>query len=125
MERLSCSGYQEGSQTSALDIGRRHIGRNPEAHAPAPKPLSASGMAPPVAGGRPAAAALPQGILRQLTRLIDQAPDGPDWLHEIKFDGCRMHARLDRGRGSAADAHGARLTWVLKSRGLDRHFSCF
>ena len=25
------------------------------------------------------------------------APDGPDWLHEIKFDGYRMHARLDRG----------------------------
>src|SRR5262249_15941888 len=23
--------------------------------------------------------------------------DGPDWLHEIKFDGYRMHARLDRG----------------------------
>jgi hypothetical protein len=22
---------------------------------------------------------------------------GPDWLHEIKFDGYRMHARLDRG----------------------------
>ena len=26
-----------------------------------------------------------------------QAPDGPDWLHEIKYDGYRMHARLDRG----------------------------
>ena len=35
--------------------------------------------------------------LPQLTRLVDQAPDGPDWLHEIKFDGYRMHARLDRG----------------------------
>jgi hypothetical protein len=36
-------------------------------------------------------------IKPQLTRLVDQAPDGPDWLHEIKFDGYRMHARLDRG----------------------------
>jgi ATP dependent DNA ligase domain len=26
-----------------------------------------------------------------------QAPDRPQWLHEIKFDGYRMHARLDRG----------------------------
>src|ERR1700720_2221897 len=26
------------------------------------------------------------------------APNGPDWLHEIKFDGYRMHARLDAGR---------------------------
>jgi len=30
--------------------------------------------------------------------LVKTAPDGPDWLHEIKFDGYRMHARLDAGR---------------------------
>jgi bifunctional non-homologous end joining protein LigD len=29
--------------------------------------------------------------------LVDQPPDGPEWLHELKFDGYRMHARLDRG----------------------------
>jgi hypothetical protein len=32
-----------------------------------------------------------------LTQPVDEAPDGPDWLHEIKFDGYRMHARLDHG----------------------------
>jgi ATP-dependent DNA ligase len=42
-------------------------------------------------------AALPEWIRPQLTQLVDQAPDGPDWLHEIKFDGYRMHARLDHG----------------------------
>jgi bifunctional non-homologous end joining protein LigD len=41
--------------------------------------------------------ALPEWIQPQLTQLVDAAPDGPDWLHEIKFDGYRMHARLDRG----------------------------
>jgi len=46
---------------------------------------------------RSEATALPGWIKPQLTRLVDQAPDGPDWLHEIKFDGYRMHARLDRG----------------------------
>jgi ATP-dependent DNA ligase len=40
---------------------------------------------------------LPQWIRPQLTELVDQAPDAPGWLHEIKFDGYRMHARLDRG----------------------------
>jgi bifunctional non-homologous end joining protein LigD len=40
---------------------------------------------------------LPQWIRPQLTQLVDAAPDGPEWLHEIKFDGYRMHARLDRG----------------------------
>src|SRR5712672_3702340 len=51
-----------------------------------------------LAGGRRAeATALPNWIKPQLTKLVDQPPDGPDWLHEIKFDGYRMHARLDRG----------------------------
>jgi bifunctional non-homologous end joining protein LigD len=43
------------------------------------------------------AAPLPEWIRPQLTQLVDVAPDGPDWLHEIKFDGNRMHARLDHG----------------------------
>src|SRR6201984_1298 len=46
---------------------------------------------------RSEATALPGWIKPQLTRLVDQAPDGPEWLHEIKFDGYRMHARLDHG----------------------------
>jgi ATP-dependent DNA ligase len=39
----------------------------------------------------------PKWIEPQLTRLIDDAPDGLDWLHEIKYDGYRMHARIDGG----------------------------
>ena len=50
-----------------------------------------------LAGGRRAeATALPSWIKPQLTRLVDEPPEGPEWLHEIKFDGYRMHARLDR-----------------------------
>src|SRR5438874_9225794 len=43
------------------------------------------------------AAALPDWVPPQLTLLVDAAPEGDQWLHEIKFDGYRMHARLDRG----------------------------
>jgi bifunctional non-homologous end joining protein LigD len=32
-----------------------------------------------------------------LATLYDGAPSGPDWLHEIKFDGYRIEARLDGG----------------------------
>jgi bifunctional non-homologous end joining protein LigD len=48
-------------------------------------------MARPVAR-RPGAeiAALPQWIRPQLTRLVDAAPEGDQWLHEIKFDGYHM-----------------------------------
>src|SRR5712671_4858591 len=40
----------------------------------------------------------PTWIKPQLATLVKAAPDGPDWLHEIKLDGYRMHARLDAGR---------------------------
>jgi bifunctional non-homologous end joining protein LigD len=32
------------------------------------------------------AAALPDWITPQLTQLVDAAPEGDQWLHEIKFD---------------------------------------
>jgi len=50
----------------------------------------------------------PSWIKPQLAALVDKAPDGPDWLHEIKLDGYRMHARLDAGR-----------TQILTRRGND------
>jgi DNA ligase D-like protein (predicted ligase) len=50
-----------------------------------------------LAGGQRAeATALPVWVKPQLTKLVDQPSDGPEWLHEIKYDGYRMHARLDR-----------------------------
>jgi DNA ligase D-like protein (predicted ligase) len=43
------------------------------------------------------AATLSRWVRPQLTQLVDEAPEGDQWLHEIKFDGYRMHAGLDRG----------------------------
>src|SRR5436309_7905990 len=40
----------------------------------------------------------PAWIKPQLATLVKEAPEGADWLHEIKLDGYRMHARLDAGR---------------------------
>src|SRR4026209_2986724 len=39
----------------------------------------------------------PKWIKPQLTRLGDEAPAGAGWLHEFKYDGYRMHARIDGG----------------------------
>src|SRR3979411_1710822 len=41
----------------------------------------------------------PAWIKPQLATLVKEAPDGSGWLHEIKLDGYRMHARLEAGRG--------------------------
>jgi len=40
---------------------------------------------------------LPTWIAPQLSQLVKEAPGESDWVHEIKYDGYRMHARLDRG----------------------------
>jgi ATP-dependent DNA ligase len=55
------------------------------------------------------AAALPQWIRPQLTQLVQAAPDGDQWLHEIKYDGFRMHARLNRGEVRLPDPQRPRL----------------
>jgi DNA ligase D-like protein (predicted ligase) len=57
-------------------------------------------------------ASLPQWIVPQLTQLVDAAPEGDGWLHEIKFDGYRMHARLDRGSVRLLTRTG--LDWTRK-----------
>jgi phage terminase large subunit-like protein len=48
----------------------------------------------------------------QLTQFVQEAPEGPDRLHEIKFDGYRMHARLDRGAVRLLTRTG--LDWTRK-----------
>jgi bifunctional non-homologous end joining protein LigD len=69
-------------------------------------------MARAVSGRRSDAVTLPNWILPQLTQLVDAAPEGDDWLHEIKFDGYRMHARLDRGAVKLLTRTG--LDWTHK-----------
>jgi ATP-dependent DNA ligase len=56
-------------------------------------PVRAAGLVPP------------RWIKPQLTRLVDEAPTGDGWLHEIKYDGYRMHARIDGDQVKAVDAH--------------------
>jgi DNA ligase D-like protein (predicted ligase) len=55
---------------------------------------------------------LPRWVWPQLTRLVDAAPEGDAWLHEIKYDGYRMHARLDRGEAKLLTRTG--LDWTGK-----------
>jgi ATP-dependent DNA ligase len=71
------------------------------------------GMKPSRAGRwRAEASALPEWLKPQLTKLVDAPPDGSEWLHEIKFDGYRMHARLDRGKVRLLTRTG--LYWTRK-----------
>jgi len=43
-------------------------------------------------------AASPDAVAPQLATLVAEPPDGPEWVHETKFDGFRVLCRLDHGR---------------------------
>lgn len=40
----------------------------------------------------------PEEIDVQLATLVDRAPEGDEWCHEIKFDGYRIICHIDRGK---------------------------
>jgi DNA ligase D-like protein (predicted ligase) len=57
-------------------------------------------------------ASLLNWVKPQLCKVVDVPPQGPEWLHEIKYDGYRMHARLHRGRAELLTRTG--LDWTHK-----------
>jgi bifunctional non-homologous end joining protein LigD len=59
-----------------------------------------------------AKARLPDFVPPCLARLEAQAPDGAGWVHEIKFDGYRIQARLDGGEVALLTRKG--LDWAKK-----------
>ena len=57
-------------------------------------------------------AALPDFVEPTLATLVSAAPSGERWLHEIKFDGYRLLARLEPGRVKLLTRSG--LDWTKK-----------
>jgi bifunctional non-homologous end joining protein LigD len=56
--------------------------------------------------------ALPAFVPPQLATLADNAPDGANWVHEVKFDGYRLQARIDHGKVKLLTRTG--LDWTHK-----------
>ena len=69
--------------------------------------------APPKGGKR---APLPDFVAPCLATLADNAPESANWIHEIKFDGYRLQARLARGKAKLLTRKG--LDWTHKFRGI-------
>jgi bifunctional non-homologous end joining protein LigD len=61
--------------------------------------------------GRPRSA-LPAFIPPELATLVDAAPEGPEWLHEMKLDGYRMAARMAGGKVALLTRHA--LDWTVR-----------
>ena len=90
-------------QTNPTSSARRQSGAKPAARARAKARSSSRGSENSEGGENGARRAnqstpLPPFIPLSLAVLYDRPPSGPDWLHEIKFDGYRTEARLDNGK---------------------------
>lgn len=83
------------------------------------KPKRARSAAPSAKGLPGARAArVPPKLRPQLAVSAEQAPDGDEWLHEVKFDGYRL---LITRRGEAVTiASRSGLDWTAKLAGLAR-----
>jgi ATP-dependent DNA ligase len=75
-------------------------------------PVEARPISKAVKSGSPSASPLPRWTRPQLCQLVATAPSGPQWLHEIKLDGFRMSARIERGNVQLLTRTG--LDWIDK-----------
>ena len=55
---------------------------------------------------------MPDFVEPSLATLVSKAPSGERWLHEIKFDGYRLQARIEAGRVKLLTRSG--LDWTAK-----------
>lgn len=60
--------------------------------------------------------ALPDFVAPELCALVDDAPDGARWVHEIKLDGYRTQVRLEKGKARMLTRKG--LDWTAKFKSI-------
>jgi len=94
------AGSARASRVARAEKGR--IPGSPRRRTPARRDLAAAAAA--IAGARKAP--LPAKVAPQLATLVEEPPKGEEWLHEMKFDGYRILARLQDGRARLISRNG-------------------
>ncbi|HJU18363.1 MAG TPA: DNA ligase D [Stellaceae bacterium] len=85
---------ERASDTPAAEDDAARAG--PPAATPERRSEARENLAAQLSGVRKGA--MPQAPRPQLATLVDRPPMGPEWLHEVKYDGYRLFARIERGR---------------------------
>ncbi|MBC8032351.1 MAG: hypothetical protein H7Z16_19865 [Pyrinomonadaceae bacterium] len=83
------------------------------------KKLAGSPKELPGARKRP----MPDFIAPQLATLVNEPPEGDEWLHELKFDGYRMICHLSRGQVRFWSRN--KKDWTLKFPNLAKALTTF
>jgi bifunctional non-homologous end joining protein LigD len=55
---------------------------------------------------------MPEFVVPELCKLIERPPSGAEWVHEVKFDGYRIQARVENGQPVLRTRKG--LNWTNK-----------
>lgn len=79
------------------------------------KPSQASVKPRRHGGKKKVAAKIPAMLKPELATLVDRAPNGGQWLHEVKHDGYRVLARLSQGRATLSTRNGIDLTQKMSA----------
>ena len=109
--KIRRKGGNEGASGAARPSSN---GVGPPAAPPARSEEEATRSAPivPARIGGARRGSLPAFIPPQLASLADKPPTGERWVHEIKFDGYRLLARIDGGKVRLKTRSG--LDWTAK-----------
>ena len=97
------SNRAEGGNRSVKPI-------RPAAQEPQPAPHKPASARPLEISVRAPKESLPKFVAPQLASLTPSAPTGDDWVHELKLDGYRIEARLERDRTSRSGSRAQLLT---------------
>jgi bifunctional non-homologous end joining protein LigD len=109
MEQIAASG------TAWTNGG---VGGTPPAQAAGPAGADGPAVTAPAPDVRPRAGSpadavagpMPIDAEFQLAMLVGEAPEGDEWIHEVKYDGYRLRLALERGRARVTTRNGADWT---------------
>jgi bifunctional non-homologous end joining protein LigD len=98
LEKYQTSIVSDRSMES-LATGKSKVWKKGAKEAPVPEPAKAKAKALPKRASRKKTKVLPppKFIAPQLAILVTKPPEGNNWVHEVKFDGYRLEARIDDG----------------------------
>jgi len=118
-DRVWQSNLSRFAGVSAAGARRRnpeHSERTPAKSVPIPMPAKPRDWSKQLRGAPKEK--LPKFIEPQLAALARSAPSGQDWLHEIKLDGYRIQARIDRQKKQVQLLTRNALDWTHRMKSL-------